>query len=70
MVHLIFGALGVAGATAIMSTEISRVGASGLSDAFASGMSGAFWLALIAAVAGVIVVLAIDEKKLMTVQES
>ena len=69
MVHLSIGALGVAGATAIMSAETAGVAQAGMSEAFATGMSHAYWLAAALATLGVVVVLAIDEKKLQTVQE-
>ena len=69
MVHLCLGALGVAGATAIMSADTAGVAQAGMSAAFAVGMSHAYWLAAALALLGIVVVLAIDEKKLQTVQE-
>jgi len=69
MVHLCLGALGVAGATAIMSADTAGVAQAGMSAAFATGMSHAYWLAAALAILGIVVVLAIDEKKLQTVQE-
>ena len=69
MVHLCLGALGVAGATAIMSADTAGVAQAGMSAAFATGMSHAYWLAAALALLGIVVVLAIDEKKLQTVQE-
>ena len=69
MVHLCLGALGVAGATAIMSADTAGVAQAGMSAAFAVGMSHAYWLAAALALLGIVVVLAIDEKNLQTVQE-
>ena len=69
MVHLSIGALGVAGATAIMSADTAGVAQAGMGEAFATGMRHAYWLAAALAVLGVVVVAAIDEKKLQTVQE-
>ena len=69
MVHLCLGALGVAGATAIMSADTAGVAQAGMSAAFAVGMSHAYWLAAALALLGIVAVLAIDEKKLQTVQE-
>lgn len=69
MVHLCLGALGVAGATAIMSADTAGVAQAGMSAAFATGMSHAYWLAAALALLGIVVVLAIDEKKLQTVHE-
>lgn len=69
MVHLSIGALGVAGATAIMSADTAGVAQAGMSAAFAIGMSHAYWLAVALAILGIVVVAAIDEKRLQTVQE-
>ena len=69
MVHLSIGALGVAGATAIMSADTAGVAQAGMGEAFATGMRHAYWLAAALAILGVVVVAAIDEKKLQTVQE-
>ena len=69
MVHLSIGALGVAGATAIMSADTAGVAQAGMGEAFATGMRHAYWLAAAVAVLGVVVVALIDEKKLQTVQE-
>ena len=69
MTHLCIGALGVAGATAIMSAETAGVAQAGMSEAFAAGMRHAYWLAAGLAALGIVVVAAIDEKKLQTVQE-
>ncbi len=69
MVHLSIGALGVAGATAIMSADTAGVAQAGMGEAFAIGMQHAYWLAAAVAVLGVVVVALIDEKKLQTVQE-
>lgn len=111
-VHLALGAIGVAGATAIMyatslaslkeglaqagitmssaeqsaltgaapdadavrqvianhSAQTAETVQTLLIDAFASGMSRAYWLTLILAVIGLLVVIAIDEKKLRSVE--
>lgn len=69
MVHLVLGALGVAGATAIMYATQSAGGGDANAQAalFASGMSRAYWLPLIAAVLGILVAAAINEKKLRAV---
>lgn len=64
MVHLCIGALGVAGATAIMNAETAGAAAGQMSDAFATGMSHAFWLTTALAVLGILVAAAIDEDKL------
>ncbi len=69
MVHLCVGALGVAGATAIMHAQTAGVAQAEAGAAFATGMSHAYWLAGALAILGIIVVAAIDEKKLQTVQE-
>lgn len=69
MTHLCIGALGVAGATAIMSAETAGVAQAGMSEAFAAGMRHAYWLAAGLAALGIVVVAAIDEKKLQTVHE-
>ena len=69
MVHLSIGALGVAGATAIMSADTAGVAQAGMGEAFAIGMQHAYWLAAALAALGIVVVALIDEKKLQTVQE-
>ena len=69
MTHLCIGALGVAGATAIMSAETAGVAQAGMSEAFATGMRHAYWLAVALAILGIVVVATIDEKKLQTVHE-
>ena len=69
MVHLSIGALGVAGATAIMSADTAGVAQAGMGEAFATGMRHAYWLAAAVAALGIVVVALIDEKKLQTVQE-
>ena len=69
MVHLSTGALGVAGATAIMNAETAGVAQAGMDKAFATGMSHAYWLATALAILGIIVAAAIDEKKMQTVHD-
>ncbi|MEM7121512.1 MAG: MFS transporter [Pseudomonadota bacterium] len=69
MVHLILAAVGIAGATAIMFSETSGVSKADLVHVFPGALSDAYWIALASAVAGVLVVLLIDEKKLQTVHE-
>ena len=113
MVHLAFGAIGVAAATAVMfATSLATIrhslaesgiimssadrnvlngrafdsdaaravlarfnAADGekihsvLVDAFIRGMSMAYWLALVSAIVGLLVVIAIDEKKLRDVED-
>ncbi len=69
MVHLCIGALGVAGATAIMHAQTAGVAQAEAGTAFATGMSHAYWLAGALAILGILVVMAIDERKLQTVQE-
>jgi MFS family permease len=69
MVHLSTGALGVAGATAIMNAETAGVAQAGMDKAFATGMSHAYWLATALAILGIVVAAAIDEKKMQTVHD-
>lgn len=69
MAHLCVGAIGVAGATAIMHAETAGVAQSGISEAFAAGMGHAYWLAAALAFLGIVASAAIDEKKLQTVHE-
>ena len=69
MLHLMLAAFGIAGATAIMYTETAGVGEANLSSVFSRAMGDAYWIALTSAVVGLVVVLAIDEAKLQTVQE-
>jgi MFS family permease len=113
MVHLAFGAIGVAAATAVMfATSLATIrhslaesgiimssadrnvlngrafdsdaaravlarfnAADGdkihsvLVDAFIRGMSMAYWLALVSAIVGLLVVIAIDEKKLRDIED-
>ncbi|MCG8543261.1 MAG: MFS transporter [Alphaproteobacteria bacterium] len=69
MFHLCVGAIGVAGATAIMNAETAGVDQAGMSKAFAAGMSHAYWLAAAMAILGIMVAAAIDEKKLQTANE-
>ena len=69
MVHLSFGAVGVACATAIMTADMGGAAPAGASDAFVGGMSDAYWLALIAAVVGLGACALIDESKLQAIQD-
>lgn len=69
MVHLCTGALGVAGATAIMSAQTKGVAEAGMSAAFDAGLSHAYWLAAALAILGIAVAAAIDDKKLQPVHE-
>lgn len=69
MVHLMLAAVGIAGATAIMFGETSGVSGASQTGVFASALGDAYWIALGSAVLGLLVVLAIDEKKLQTVHE-
>ncbi|MCP4329324.1 MAG: MFS transporter [Alphaproteobacteria bacterium] len=69
MAHLCTGALGVAGATAIMNAETAGVAQAGMSKAFAAGMSHAYWLATALAILGIAVAAVIDEKKLQAVPD-
>ena len=69
MVHLMLAAIGIAGATAIVFSETSGVSKADLSHVFPGALSDAYWIALGSAVLGLLVVLAIDEKKLQTVHE-
>lgn len=64
MVHLSVGALGVAGATAIMNAKTAGVAEADLQQAFATGMSDAYWLATALAVLGIVVAAVLDESKL------
>ena len=64
MVHLSIGALGVAGATAIMNAETVGKTQAEMNTAFAAGMSHAYWLAIALAILGIVVAAAIDEEKL------
>lgn len=75
MLHLAYGAIGVAVATAIMFTsaagnKTSAEGAGALSGAaFAHGMSLAYWPVLLSVLLGLLLVLAIDESKLHAIDE-
>jgi len=69
MVHLCIGALGVAGATAIMNAETAGAAQAGLDKAFAAGMSHAYWLTTALAILGIAVAAAIDEEKLQAVHD-
>jgi len=64
MVHLCLGALGVAGATAIMNAATVGSTAAQADQAFAVGLRHAYWLATALAVIGIAAAAAIDEKKL------
>jgi len=68
MVHLMLAALGIAGGTAIMFAEATGDDHAHLGSAFAGAMSNAYWIGLASAVIGLVVVLAIDEQKLQTVE--
>ena len=69
MFHLCLGALGVAGATAIVNAETAGAAQAGVDKAFAGGMSHAYWLATALAILGIVVAAAIDEKKLQADHE-
>ena len=69
MVHLAIGALGVAGATAIMNAETTGAAAAQMGEAFATGMSHAYWLATALAILGIVVSAAIDEEKLQAAHD-
>ena len=69
MFHLCFGALGVAGATAIMNAQTAGADPATLTKAFAAGMSHAYWLAVALALLGIVVAAAIDEKKLQAAHD-
>lgn len=70
MVHLCSGAIGVAGATAIMTAKTTGVAEAGQSAAFAAGLSHAYWLAAALAILGIAAATAIDDKKLQPVREA
>lgn len=69
MFHLCIGALGVAGATAIMNAETAGTAQDAMSTAFATGMSRAYWLATALAILGIAVAAAVNEKKLQAVPD-
>ena len=69
MFHLCFGAVGVAGATAIVNAKTAGVASADVGTAFAAGLSDAYWLTTALAVVGILVALAIDEEKLQAAPE-
>lgn len=64
MVHLVIGAVGVAGVTVIVNSQLAGAAAAVQAQAMSTGISDGYWLAIVIACLGFVAAAGIDENRL------